>query len=223
MKKPKHPKFKLKVCGMKYPENIEQLSVLKPGFIGFIFYEKSKRFVGEDFDIKKMNINPDIQKTGVFVNASKNYILEKVKKYGLNLVQLHGNETPEFCQSLQKNGFAISKAFPVGEGFDFKNLDAYKTVCDYFLFDTKTPLYGGSGYKFDWNILRQYDNEKPFFLSGGIDGDDVEAIYKLADMNIFAIDINSKFETEPGKKDIGKIGLFMEMINLAKKQIPEKA
>lgn len=202
--------YKLKVCGMKYPDNIRKLSELKPDFIGFIFYDKSKRFIGDGLDVSKLNIDKLIEKVGVFVNASIDYILEKLKKYSLDLVQLHGNESPEFCKELQQQSIKISKAFQVDENFDFSELASYYDVCDYFLFDTKTKLYGGSGKKFNWQVLEKYDNKKPFFLSGGIALDDIAEIKKLKNLNIYAIDINSKFEIEPGLKDIEKIKQFKE-------------
>ncbi len=211
--------MKIKICGMKYPENIEHLALLKPDFLGFIFYEKSKRFVGDDLLIKDLHIDKNTQKVGVFVNASHEYILENIKKHDLDLVQLHGDETPDFCAYLFKQNIKISKAFQVDEDFDFKILDVYKDVCSYFLFDTKTKHYGGSGRKFDWDILSDYDNEKPFFLSGGIDIDDAQNIKQLKGLNIFAIDINSKFEIEPGLKDVGKIGVFMEELRLNHNEI----
>ena len=211
--------MKIKICGMKYPENIEHLALLKPDFLGFIFYEKSKRFVGDNLLIKDLHIDKNTQKVGVFVNASHEYILENIKKHDLDLVQLHGDETPDFCAYLFKQNIKISKAFQVDEDFDFKILDVYKDVCSYFLFDTKTKHYGGSGRKFDWDILSGYDNEKPFFLSGGIDIDDAQNIKQLKGLNIFAIDINSKFEIEPGLKDVGKIGVFMEELRLNHNEI----
>ena len=211
--------MKIKICGMKYPENIEYLALLKPDFLGFIFYEKSKRFVGDNLLIKDLHIDKNTQKVGVFVNASHEYILENIKKHDLDLVQLHGDETPDFCAYLFKQNIKISKAFQVDEDFDFKILDVYKDVCNYFLFDTKTKHYGGSGRKFDWDILSGYDNEKPFFLSGGIDIDDAQNIKQLKGLNIFAIDINSKFEIEPGLKDVGKIGVFMEELRLNHNEI----
>jgi phosphoribosylanthranilate isomerase len=202
--------YKLKVCGMKYPDNIRKLSELKPDFIGFIFYDQSKRFIGDGLNISKLNVDESIEKVGVFVNASIKYILEKLKKYSLDLVQLHGNESPEFCKELQQQSIKISKAFQVDENFDFSELASYYDVCDYFLFDTKTKLYGGSGKKFNWQVLEKYDNKKPFFLSGGIALDDIAEIKKLKNLNIYAIDINSKFEIEPGLKDIEKIKQFKE-------------
>lgn len=197
---------------MKYPDNIRQLVEWKPDFIGFIFYDKSKRYLDNSLDIKSLNIPKSIKKVGVFVNSSIEGINEKAQLYKLDFVQLHGEESPGFCQKLQKTGAKIIKAFQIDENFDFSLLKQYETVCDYYLFDTKTNLYGGSGKKFSWQILKKYDNQKPFFLSGGIDMDDVDEIKKLKDLNIFAIDINSKFEISPGYKDIEKIKEFVETL-----------
>ena len=203
--------YKLKVCGMKYPDNIRQLIELKPDFIGFIFYNKSKRYVNNELEIKRLGILKSVKKVGVFVNSTIEEVQEKEKSFKLDFVQLHGDESPEFCLGLKKSGIKITKAFQVDEAFDFSLLKQYETVCDYYLFDTKTKLYGGSGEKFNWKILEKYDNQKPFFLSGGIDIDDVDEIKKLKNLNIYAIDINSKFEINPGYKDIQKIKKFIKM------------
>ena len=201
---------------MKYPDNIRQLVELKPDFIGFIFYEKSKRFVNNDLDIKSVKFPESIKKAGVFVNPTIEGVLEKVKTFKLDFIQLHGDESPEFCLGLKPSGIKITKAFQVDEAFDFFLLKQYETVCDYYLFDTKTKLYGGSGEKFNWQILKKYNNKKPFFLSGGIDLEDAEEIKKLESLNIFAIDINSKFETQPGRKDIKKVKKFIEDVRMWK-------
>ena len=206
--------YKLKVCGMKYPDNIKQLADLKPDFIGFIFYNKSKRFIDNNLNINKLNISNTINKVGVFVNSSITEVKSVMQKHQLDYVQLHGNESPEFCKELQQSGIKITKAFQIDEDFDFSVLVPFNAVCDYFLFDTKTKTYGGSGKKFNWEILEKYDNKKPFFLSGGIDLEDINEIKNLNNLNIFAIDINSKFETEPGRKDIAKIKMFMENIKI---------
>jgi len=205
----------LKVCGLKDPENIKQVAALKPDFMGFIFYPQSKRFVGEDFIMPAISL--EIKKVGVFVNASANHIIEKTNEYKLDLIQLHGDEPPEFCEDLSlalslKNGeetevVSIIKAFRIDENFDFNVLKAYKNCCDYFLFDTKTNEYGGSGKQFDWKLLEKYDNSVPFFLSGGIGAEEFENLKmkKFKNEKIFAIDVNSKFEIEPGIKDIKKL------------------
>jgi len=194
----------LKVCGLKDPENIKQVAALKPDFMGFIFYPQSKRFVGEDFIMP--TISPEIKKVGVFVNASANHIIEKTNEYKLDLIQLHGDEKPNFCEVLN-HIVPVIKAFGVDEAFDFEVLESYKNTCTYFLFDTKTTDYGGSGNTFNWKILEKYDNSVPFFLSGGIGAEEFENLKmkKFENEKIFAIDVNSKFEIEPGIKDIKKL------------------
>lgn len=201
--------MKLKVCGMKYPQNINQLIELLPDYIGFIFYPKSKRYMADFTNPEVLKAIPDnIKKVGVFVNESVEGIRTAIEKFCLDVVQLHGNENPESCKKLKEFGFKIIKAFQVHEDFDFAQLDEYKDFCDYFLFDTQTPLYGGSGHKFDWQLLKKNDNEKPFFLSGGIGLEDVESIRNIKNLNIHAIDVNSKFEIEPALKNINQLKEF---------------
>jgi len=204
--------MKLKVCGLKYKENIEQIAQLNVDYMGFIFYPKSKRYVGENFEMPV--IKNKIKKTGVFVNAELDTILEKVKKYGLAAVQLHGDETANFCKSVkeyflkneQTKNVEVIKAFGVDEAFDFEQLKLYEKFCDYFLFDTKTKEYGGSGHSFNWEILNKYDHALPFFLSGGIGLKEVEQIKnEPIARKIYVIDVNSKFEIEPGLKDVEMI------------------
>ncbi len=200
--------FKLKVCGMKYPDNIKQLAELEPDFMGFIFYDKSKRFINNSLNISELELNKSIKKVGIFVNSSVKKVQAIMQKHKLDFAQLHGDESPKFCKELKQSGIKITKAFQIDEDFDFSTLELYDAVCDYFLFDTKTKLYGGSGKKFNWKILEKYDNKKPFFLSGGIDLDDIDGIKKLQHLNIIAIDINSKFEISSAMKDIEKIKKF---------------
>ena len=188
---------KIKICGMKYSENILEVSQLLPDYLGFIFYEKSSRF----FDGEIPEISKSIKKVGVFVNATLEEIKSKIKKYDLDLIQLHGNETPEFCSNLKQESIEVIKVFSVDDDFDFQILEAYENVCDYFLFDTKGKLHGGNGFTFNWQILEKYKSKKPLFLSGGIG---IEEIAKIKTLNlpIFAIDVNSKFEMEPGLKNV---------------------
>ena len=188
---------KIKICGMKYSENILEVSQLLPDYLGFIFYEKSSRF----FDGEIPEISKSIKKVGVFVNATLEEIKSKIKKYDLDLIQLHGNETPEFCSNLMQEGIKVIKVFSVDDDFDFQILETYENVCDYFLFDTKGKLHGGNGFTFNWQILEKYKSKKPLFLSGGIG---IEEIAKIKTLNlpIFAIDVNSKFEMEPGLKNV---------------------
>ncbi|MDR1783418.1 MAG: phosphoribosylanthranilate isomerase [Dysgonamonadaceae bacterium] len=197
--------MKIKVCGMKNPENIRQLVALPIDMLGLIFYEKSPRFAG-NLDPEVLNIVPEnIKKVGVFVNTSKDYILETAKKYGLDILQLHGTESPEFCEELRENGYIIIKAFSIADANDLNKCKKYTYSCDYFLFDTKTPLFGGSGQRFDWQILREYKLPKPYFLSGGIGEEELKIFTKSSGEDFvlpFALDLNSRFELDHGLKDI---------------------
>jgi phosphoribosylanthranilate isomerase len=199
--------MKLKICGMKYHNNILEVSQLLPDYLGFIFYEKSLRyFEGEIPEIPK-----SIKKVGVFVDARLMEINGKIKKYDLDLIQLHGNETPEFCKNLKQDKIEIIKVFSVDDDFDFSELVPFEEVCDYFLFDTKGKLHGGNGITFNWQILEKYKSKKPLFLSGGIGIDEIEKI-KTLKIPIFAIDINSKFETEPGLKNTNLLQQFITQL-----------
>lgn len=199
--------MKIKICGMKYPENILEVSQLLPDYLGFIFYEKSSRY----FDGEIPEIPKSIKKVGVFVDASLEEITSKIKKYGLDLIQLHGNETSEFCQKFKNKNIEIIKVFSVDDDFNFNILEQYEQVCDYFLFDTKGKLHGGNGFTFNWQILEKYKSNKPFFLSGGIGIEEIELVKSLQcndstnTLPIFAIDVNSKFEIKPGLKNINLV------------------
>ena len=199
--------MKLKICGMKYPENILEVSELLPDYMGFIFWEKSSRF----FDGIMPDIPKSVQKVGVFVDATLDEIILKIKKYNLNLIQLHGKESVSFCldlkteiKNLKQNQIEIIKVFSILDDFDFSILNDYETVCNYFLFDTKGKLPGGNGTVFDWNVLKKYPSKKPFFLSGGIGIEEIASVKQLLKTNlpIHSIDINSKFEIEPGLKNM---------------------
>jgi phosphoribosylanthranilate isomerase len=199
---------------MKYPDNIQEVGTLLPDYMGFIFWEKSARY----FDGTLPTLPQSIKKTGVFVNANKEEILEKITKYDLQAVQLHGHESVAFCQELKNtlaNTIEIIKVFSVDSEFDFNQLEPFETVCDYFLFDTKGKLPGGNGTAFDWKVLEQYPSQKPFFLSGGIGLDEIDLVKQIlkTDLPIYAIDVNSKFEIEAGLKDKEKLDRFKQKIN----------
>ena len=222
--------MKLKVCGMKYSENISQVAALQPDYLGFIFYEKSARFVEKDTP----DLSKNSKKTGVFVNASVDYIKEQISKHNLQAVQLHGNESPEFCNALRHAELVsashhkslntpkvlgqveIIKVFSIKGAFDFSVLKPYESVCDYYLFDTKGKLPGGNGYTFNWDVLKEYPSTKPYFLSGGIGLDQVENIKEFQKSNAsnycYAIDVNSAFEIEPGLKNIEKLTAFKSQL-----------
>ncbi|WP_100616217.1 phosphoribosylanthranilate isomerase [Confluentibacter citreus] len=201
--------MKLKVCGMKYQENIEHVAALQPDYLGFIFHEKSIRHFGENH---MPQIPHTIKKTGVFVDAELQDVIDKINFYHLHAAQLHGHESPEYCEKLKTYNIEIIKAFSMDANFNFDDLKPYETVCDYFLFDTKGKLPGGNGYTFDWTILNKYPSKKPFFLSGGIGLNEVENLLSFLEKPeskyCYAIDVNSKFEIEAGLKDIEKLKEF---------------
>lgn len=190
----------IKVCGMKEAENLSELEALKPDFIGFIFYPKSPRFVGENFSIQTLKTNA--KKVGVFVNESIENILQKVEKHQLDFVQLHSHESPEFCRQLKREGLGVLKSVATDSDTDFDSLKEYESVVDYFLFDTKGLSYGGHGVAFDWSILENYHLKTPFFVAGGISNDNIEQLLHLHHPLFAGIDVNSKYEIAPGEKDI---------------------
>ena len=205
--------LKIKVCGMREKSNISQLCELSPDYIGFLFYPKSKRYVGQKIPEEILRIIPKrIKKVGVFVNEDFQDLEAKIRENQLDFVQLHGDETPEYCEMANNLGIDVIKSFSVTDDFVFNKLDNYKKHCNYFLFDTFTPAYGGSGEKFNWDILDKYDNETPFFLSGGISLNETDDILNLKNLNLHAIDINSRFEIEPALKDIIKVQEFIKAI-----------
>ena len=204
--------MKLKICGMKYPENMLEVGALLPDYMGFIFWEKSARY----FDGIIPALPKSIKKVGVFVNAPLEEILEKIEKHDLQAVQLHGDESVEFCETLKKKMPKLTeviKVFSILDTFDFATLKPFESVCDYFLFDTKGKLPGGNGTTFDWKVLENYPSTKPFFLSGGIGLDEIEAVNEILKTNlpVYAIDVNSKFEIEPGLKNINLVRTIREL------------
>ncbi len=196
--------LKLKVCGMRNPDNIESLIALKPDFMGFIFYPKSPRYVNKIDENFIMDFPISIHKVGVFVNEKLEKILELAEKYGLEYIQLHGNENLSFANSLKAEGLKIIKSFHITK-FIPPFAKNYEGIADYFLLDTASINYGGSGRHFDWNILKNYDLEVPFFLSGGVQLEDIPTIKLMKIEKLTGIDVNSRFEIEPGLKDLEKI------------------
>ncbi len=208
---------------MKNPENIREIAQLQPDYMGLIFYEKSPRFVESQIS----EIPSAIKKTGVFVNASVDVILEKVRDYHLQAVQLHGDESADFCQQVKEaiadTKLEIIKVFSVKNEFNFAVLNDFEPFVDYFLFDTKGKNKGGNGITFNWEVLKNYPSSVPFFLSGGIGIEEVEEIKKLQkwfhqngqEGLLYAVDVNSRFEDAPGLKNAEKLQVFKE--SLAKK------
>ena len=198
---------------MRDPENISGVIAALPDYLGFIFYPKSKRFVGFEPLSDVLSIIPDsVKKVGVFVDEAPEKVFEIYRNWNLNVIQLHGNETPEYCQQIQDSGITVFKAFSVDDQFDFEKLNAYSRVCDYFLFDTKGRLPGGSGKKFNWQLLENYKCDVPFFLSGGIGPEDIDTIRQFSHPKLFGIDINSGFEISPALKDVVKVRNFISGI-----------
>lgn len=210
--------MRIKVCGMKYPDNISELIELPIDMMGMIFYEKSPRYVEklslyEIDSLIKQTTNNGIDRVGVFVNEDIDTVLEKVDKYALDMVQLHGNESPEYVHELNKKTPVI-KAFSIAMAEDIEKTKEYDRLFGYFLFDTKTPQHGGSGQKFDWSVLDAYAGATPFLLSGGIGSEDGEVIKQINHPKFYGIDLNSRFETEPGRKDINLLKQFIKSIQL---------
>lgn len=198
----------LKVCGLKYQRNIRSLEQLGPDWMGLIFYPRSPRYVSHTLKFDSENI----KRIGVFVNASEEFVMDKINQYQLSGLQFHGDESVEYCANFIDSGQMIIKAFGVDEAFDFSRVEEFTEVCDYFLFDTKTHLRGGSGRTFHWDVLQHYHGPLPFLLSGGIGPESVHALKTFAHTKWFGIDINSKFETRPGYKNIRQIKRFKNAI-----------
>ncbi|RNI27897.1 phosphoribosylanthranilate isomerase [Rufibacter immobilis] len=204
--------LKIKVCGMKYSENLEELLLLKPDYVGFIFYEKSPRYITTQWAVFSSVFQQGTRKVGVFVDEEGGNILQKVTELGLDMVQLHGQETPQMCHELKDAGLEVMKAFRLEADFDFGQLEEYAQMCDYFLFDAGGPNPGGNGVRFNWEMLQKYTLDVPFFLSGGIELSHVEEIKALRLPKLYGVDLNSKFEIQPGLKDIDKLQRFFQEI-----------
>jgi phosphoribosylanthranilate isomerase len=193
----------IKICGMRDHKNIVDVALLSPQYLGFIFYKKSPRFVGEEFRLP--SLPSSIKKVGVFVNEATNVIANKANELGFDLVQLHGNETAEKCAELKNLGIKIIKAFAINENFDFDEIISFKKHVEFFLFDTKGKFYGGNAEVFNWALLKKYDQEVPFFLSGGLSSANIGQLGDVAKMNLHALDFNSGVEEAPGLKCIDKV------------------
>ena len=208
--------MKLKICGMKL--NTSEVAQLRPDYLGFIFWEHSARF----FDGEIPELPHTINKVGVFVDADIDYIITLVKKHQLQGLQLHGHESPEYCRQVAEElmklnkKIEIIKVFSIKDEFDFESLTPYEDVCDFYLFDSKGKLPGGNGYTFNWSVLKNYPSNKPFFLSGGIGLNSLDKINEFMKSPeskfCYAIDVNSKFEIDPGLKNIEELQKFKEAL-----------
>lgn len=196
----------IKVCGMKYEENIREVSLLSPNFMGFIFYEESPRNLCTVIHLK---LSEKINRVGVFVDKDQDFIVTKATDFQLNYIQLHGNESPRLCRDLQTLGYKVIKAFNIHEEFIFQDLKEYEPYCKYFLFDAFGKKAGGNGITFNWSLLENYQGNIPFLLSGGINETMAKEIKKVEHPKCKGIDINSGFEIKPGLKNLKKIEKFI--------------
>ena len=205
----------IKVCGITEMKQLQQLDGLDIDFAGLIFYKESPRYIGEKISKTELkNTDFDLKKVGVFVNPEMIDVLDAIDDYGLDAVQLHGDESPEMCEDLSSE-VEVIKAFRVSDGVDIDKLVApYDAVCDYYLFDTGglKESFGGTGKQFDWSILTKAKIEKPFFLSGGIGVEDAVKIKAFKHPDFFGVDINSQFEKSPGVKDMGMVLQFKQAL-----------
>lgn len=210
----------VKVCGMREPENIEKVAQLGVDMMGFIFYPKSPRFASQS--VARTAADKNVCRVGVFVNESVELISDKIQLFDLNAVQLHGNESRELCEQLHEQNrlLKVIKAISVSTAGDIQKYKEYVGAVDYFLFDTKCKTVGGSGQQFDWQVLENYDGDVPFILSGGIGPEDVERIRNFHHPKCIGIDLNSKFEMEPGLKDVEMLKTFLE--NIENKEIKKE-
>ncbi|MDR2809153.1 MAG: phosphoribosylanthranilate isomerase [Tannerellaceae bacterium] len=204
----------IKVCGMRHIDNIRRVAALKVDWLGFIFHPESQRYVNAEAGeaLREEIQDAPFGKVGVFVHASAEEMIDTAIRYGLDYLQLHGNESPEVCRTLQQQGFSLIKAFSVAGAEDLERTASYRGLADYFLFDTKCENHGGSGRSFDWSLLSAYQGETPFLLSGGIRPDSLDAIRRFRHPRLAGFDLNSGFEILPGKKDVEKLAPFVRTL-----------
>ncbi len=198
----------IKVCGLTDEKNLKAIANLNIDMIGLNFYPSSKRYLGENERFAAL-IPEHIENVGVFVDEEFEKVRQIAEKHKLDYLQLHGNETPEYCKRMQKFT-KIMKAFGITKDINIDEQCRGYEMCDFFLFDTKTPLYGGSGKRFDWDILQTYSGNIPFLLSGGIKPNDYIQIKKIEHPMLIGVDVNSKFEVEPGIKNVDQLEYFIE-------------
>lgn len=204
--------LKIKICGMREQSNIREVSGLNPEYMGFIFYPGSKRYAGRLSPASVKGLPARITRVAVFVNAPREEIKSTCRAYSIRTLQLHGNELPDFCQELREVGFKVIKAFPVGKSLDVAQMEKYKDSADFLLLDTAVNGFGGTGKKFDWRQLKKYEFELPFFLSGGLGPKDADRIREINIPQLYAVDLNSRFEIKPGLKNIFELENFIRKI-----------
>lgn len=204
--------LKIKICGMREAGNVRDISGLMPDYMGFIFYPGSKRYAGRLSPAEVRDLPGNIKKVSVFVNASREEIISTCRAYSIRILQLHGDESPEFCQSFREEGYHVIKAFRVGQSLDVKEMDRFTNACDFILLDTSAEGFGGTGKKFDWKQLKDYTLELPFILSGGIAPGDADRIMDMDIPQLYGVDLNSRFEIKPGLKNIEELENFIRKI-----------
>ncbi len=198
----------VKVCGMRNSENIRDIEHTGIDWMGFIFYPTSSRYVPK----RPEYLPKKVKRVGVFVNENIKEILSIADRFQLDYIQLHGNESPDFCHMLETRGLRTIKAFPIATAEDFQATVPYSGCCTYFLFDTKSPAYGGTGQKFDWNMLDFYQGDTSFLLSGGIRVEDTDKLKTINNKHLIGFDLNSNFELTPGIKRVDLVRKFVEQI-----------
>ena len=201
--------YLIKVCGMTQADNIRETEDLGVDLIGLNFYAKSPRCLCQMPEY----LPREARRVGVFVNQPKEEVTMYADRFGLDYLQLHGMESPGYCQTLQSHGFHLIKAIAIAQAKDLQATQAYEGLCDYFLFDTKTPKYGGSGEQFDWTLLQHYHGQTPFLLGGGINAYSAKAIRALRHPRLAGVDLNSRFELSPGVKDVERLRRFLQELN----------
>ncbi len=201
--------YLVKVCGMTLADNIRQTEALGVDLIGLNFYPKSPRCLCQLPDYLPLKA----RRVGIFVNQPKEEVTMYADRFGLDYLQLHGTESPGYCRTLQAAGFRLIKAFAIAQAKDLVITQAYEGLCDYFLFDTKTPSYGGSGKQFDWTLLKHYQGQTPFLLGGGINAYSAKAIRAFRHPRLAGVDLNSRFELSPGVKDVERLRRFLKELN----------
>lgn len=194
------------------PDNINAVGQSDIDLMGFIFYPKSKRFVTEDINTAVDNLPSHIKKVGVFVNATREEVMQKVEQYHLDYIQLHGDESPEECRYYQQQQINVIKAFSIGTTTDLDKVVDYSPYCTLFVFDTPTADYGGSGQTFDWQVLKHYKADTPYLLSGGLGTHNIAQALLLNEEKLIGFDVNSKLENNQYQKDINQVQLLVNNI-----------
>jgi phosphoribosylanthranilate isomerase len=211
----KREELVIKVCGMREAENIREVEALGINWMGLIFWPKSSRYVSERPDYLPQHV----KRVGVFVDENLDTVRKKADDYALDLIQLHGSETPDYIRALRTPSSinpltsSIIKAFNIATAHDLEQTKEYEGIVDYFLFDTKGPSVGGNGVQFNWDVLKDYHGKTPFLLSGGIGPEDVQRIQAFHHPQCIGIDLNSRFELSPGLKDITVLRKFLNELN----------